>query len=281
MISERVGLSHRKLLRLLAPQTSENPLYFGLASTNWTIYENALNQLVNTGFEMLVFSFGRGFKLKSSNASYVAGIKAMVAKAAAHGIEVGGYDRYLIGWTRNSNRDLPGSDAAGGAGACWASRWPYFLRAKVGNMINAAGLSMLEKDGPYSGYICKNASHVLHHRGEPYRVYMQVHGQGQFYKWLRSRGVFIVAPDAYFFQGSIKEGIGYNEIQFSLPRKEELVITRTTLFESTFIMPPTTGFSFVPISAYHVGGNSAAFWPPSANLHDYETAIAMHMSYGL
>lgn len=109
----------------------------------------------------------------------------------------------------------------------------------------------------------------------------QVRGQGEFYRKLRDRGVFINAPDDYFFQGSNKEGIGYNENQFSLPRAQQLVITRTTLYESTFIMPPTAGWSFVPLVQYHAGGGAASFWPPSAHLQEYELAIAMHMSYGV
>lgn len=68
---------------------------------------------------------------------------------------------------------------------------------------------------------------------------MQVRGQGDFYRELRNKGFFINAPDDYFFQGTNKEGVGYNENQFSLPRLEELVVTRATLFEGTFIMPPT------------------------------------------
>ena len=84
-----------------------------------------------------------------------------------------------------------------------------------------------------------------------------------------------------FFQGSNKEGIGYNENQFSLPRAQQLVITRATLFEGTFLMPPTAGWSFVPLVPYHAGGGAASFWPPSAHLQEYELAIAMHMAYGV
>ena len=51
---------------------------------------------------------------------------------------------------------------------------------------------MVETDGPYAGYTCSNASHV-HHHGRGDSVYMQVRGQGNFYKALRNRGVFINA----------------------------------------------------------------------------------------
>lgn len=112
-------------------------------------------------------------------------------------------------------------------------------------------------------------------------MYMQVRGQGNFYRELRNKGFFINAPDDYFFQGSNKEGVGYNENQFSLPRLEQLVITRSTLFEGTFIMPPTAVWSFVPLVPYHAGGGAASFWPPSHHIEEYELALAMHMSFGI
>lgn len=66
-----------------------------------------------------------------------------------------------------------------------------------------------------------------------------------------------------------------------MPRAEQLVITRATLYVNTFIMPPTAGWSLVPLVDYHAGGAAAAFWPPSAHLQEYETALAMHLSYGV
>ena len=44
--------------------------------------------------------------------------------------------------------------------------------------------------GPYGGYACSNASHI-HHHGEGDSVYMQVRGQGDFYRELRDKGFFI------------------------------------------------------------------------------------------
>lgn len=86
-------------------------------------------------------------------------MKANVEKANALGIEVGAYD--LIGWTRNPNGRVPGTEAiatdghSAGEGACWASRWSDFLLDQVQFMRNATGLSMIETDGPYAGYTCK------------------------------------------------------------------------------------------------------------------------------
>ena len=76
------------------------------------------------------------------------------------------------------------------AGACWASGWRDYLTDHVNRMGNVTGLSMIETDGPYGGYACSNASHI-HHHGEGDSVYMQVRGQGDFYRELRDKGFFI------------------------------------------------------------------------------------------
>lgn len=186
--NERKGLARRKLLRLLAPQTQESPVFFHLTSSDQTVFDSAIEQMSATGFDMVIFSFGSGFNLESKDPHYFAQVKANVAKAKSKGIEVGAYD--LIGWSRNSNGAVPGSMALApdghtfSAGACWASSWRDFLTERVNAMGNFTGLSMIETDGPYGGYSCSNSSHI-HHHGEGDSVYMQVRGQGNFYRELR------------------------------------------------------------------------------------------------
>ena len=63
-----------------------------------------------------------------------------------------------------------------------------------------------------------------------------------------------------------------------MPRPEQLVITRATLYEGTFIMPPTAVWSFVPLVDYHAGGGAASFWPPAQHAAECELAPAVHIS---
>jgi hypothetical protein len=236
------------MIRLLAPQTQESPVFFHLTSSEPAVFESAIEQMQVTGFDMVIFSFGSGFQLESDDPAYIAAVAKMVATAHKAGIEVGAYD--LIGWTRDPGRGWMATTPTGGngAGACWASGWRDFLGGQVETFMNATGLSMVETDGPYAGYSCSNTSHV-HHHGAGDSVYRQVQGQADFYRRLRGRGAYINAPDMYFWAGANKQGIGYNENQFSLPRAEQLVITRATLFDKTFVTPPTAGWSFVPLVA--------------------------------
>jgi hypothetical protein len=77
---ERMGLGVRKLTRLLAPQTSEAPLFMHLTDISPAGVRNAVDQIVATGggFDMIIFSFGSGFHLESKDPKYWAQIKASV-----------------------------------------------------------------------------------------------------------------------------------------------------------------------------------------------------------
>ena len=54
--------------------------------------------MADVGFEMLIYSFGSGFSMESTDPAYISSIRDTVTYARSLGIEVGGYD--LIAWTR-------------------------------------------------------------------------------------------------------------------------------------------------------------------------------------
>ena len=99
--AERGGLGVRKLTRLLAPQTSETPLFMHLTNVSPAGVKAAVDQIVVTGggFDMIIFSFGSGFNLESSDPQYWTEVKASVDYANAHGIEIGGYDLIALSLT--------------------------------------------------------------------------------------------------------------------------------------------------------------------------------------
>ena len=65
-------------------------------------------------------------------------------------------------------------------------------------------------------------------------MYQQNLLQGRYFTSLRQRGVYINQPDNYFYQGGSKTGMGYDEEQFSLPRWQDLSVSRQTVFDNTF-----------------------------------------------
>jgi len=152
------------------------------------------------GFEMLIFSFGSGFVLETSNATYLSHIKSQVEYAKSKGIQVGGYDLICLdrghgGYGGNVGDQWATVTGSGSLGldACFASGWYDKLHGLVQNFINVTGLAMLETDGPYGGGECHCTNHS-HHHGVEDSVYRQTQLQNSFYGEMRALNVFINQP---------------------------------------------------------------------------------------
>ena len=85
---ERLGLARHRMMRLLAPQVQENPIFAHSIYSDSTRMRELVDQMAEVGFEMLIYSFGSGFNIESDNDSYIKGIAADIAYANAKGIEV-------------------------------------------------------------------------------------------------------------------------------------------------------------------------------------------------
>ena len=148
------------------------------------------------------------------------------------------------------------------------------------NFINMTGLSMVATDGPYGGSSCASTNHDQH-TGLEDSIYWQNRLQGTFYKDLKELNIFISQPDWYFHQGGNKAPMGYNENQYSLPRWEDLAISRQGMYDDTYHFIPSMGWMFLPLVQYHSGGAAAEFEPLSKHLPEYEWALAQYMGYGV
>ncbi len=89
--------------------------------------------------------------------------------------------------------------------------------------------------------------------------------QAQFYTAMRERNVFINQPDMYFYQGGSKTGMGYNEVmslsvlsvfigkdQYSLPRWEDITVSRQGMYDDTYHFIPTQGWMSVRFLGSHL-----------------------------
>ena len=223
---ERSALSRHRLTRLLAPHTQENPIFFHMTEASSPAFRVAIDQLAEVGFEMLIYSFGSGFNLESDNETYIQQIASDIAYANSKGIEVGGYD--LIALSRHVQPAWMAIDPDTGKprdSACFASDWYDYLLNHTLTFMDRTGLIMVETDGPYGGYPCASTSHS-HHRNNDDSIYRQNILQGEYFKILRERSVYINQPDDYFYQGGSKTGMGYNEDQYSLPRWMDISVSR-------------------------------------------------------
>lgn len=272
---ERFGLALRKKMRLLAPHTQENPIFFHMTNSDSPSLREVMDQLADVGFEMLIFSFGSSFDMESDDPAYLERMTADIAYANSKGIEVGGYD--LIVWTRGVPNYWM---AAGSDGACIASGWYDYLLTRVLNFMDRTGLSMVETDGPYPGYKCSSTNHS-HHQGVDDSQYWQLKLQSEFYKILREKEIYINQPDNYFYQGGSKTAMGYDENQYSLPRWQDITVSRQGMYDDTFHYIPSVGWMFMPLVDYHGGGSEAAFEPLAQHIVEFEWGLAQYFGAGV
>ena len=75
--------------------------------------------------------------------------------------------------------------------------------------------------------------------------------------------------------------MGYDESQFSLPRWQDVSVSRQGMYDDTFHYTPTVGWMFVPLVEYGGGGASAMFEPLSDHIVEYEWALAQYLGAGV
>ncbi len=275
---ERNGLSIRKMYRTLAPWITENPIFLHLVTTKTKEVKAAIDQCAETGYEMVILSFGSGLSMEDISEKNIRKFRELVDYGRSKGIEVGGYSLF------SSRKIGPESDVIdkesgkpGGAkfgnAPCAGSQWGLDYYRKLEEFIEKTGFRVLEHDGPYPGDFCASTSHPGHmgHGDSQWKQWRQV---TEFYKRLRSRGIYMNLPDIYHLSGSNKIGIGYREVNWSLPREQQILLGRQNIYDGTWLKPPSMAWTFVPLTQYHGGGAAATLEPLAEHLHEYD----MHMT---
>jgi hypothetical protein len=282
---ERKGLSVRKLYRTIAPWVTENPIFMHLTFSDPEKIKAAINQCQEVGFEMIILSFGSGLDMESTNEAYIRKIKDLVEYAHAKGIELGGYS--LLASRRISDADdvidpktgKPGH-AVFGNSPCLLSKWGLNYFDHLQNFIDQTGFDLLEHDGSYPGDVCASTTHPGH-IGLEDSQWTQWIKIRDFYKWCREKGVYLNVPDWYFAAGSSKTGIGYREVNWSVPRERQIIIGRQNLFDGTWEKTPSMGWTFVPLTEYQGGGPQATIEPLSEHLSDYQAHLVQNFGAGV
>ena len=95
---ERKGLFLRHFKRILAPWTTENPIFLHLTSTKLEDVKTAIEQCVETGYEMIILSFGSGLDMEDESEENISKFKEYVDLAHSKGIEIGGYSLLASRW---------------------------------------------------------------------------------------------------------------------------------------------------------------------------------------
>ena len=282
---ERRGLCIRKMYQTIAPWTSANPIFMHLVSRNDADVKSAIDQCVRTGYEAVILSFGSHINMEDISEINLSRWKKHAEYAHSKGILLGGYS--LFSSRRISDADdvisaktgKPGGAFFGNA-PCFGSKWGLNYKDKIKQFFTATGFDIWENDGPYPGDVCASITHPGHKDLEDSQ-WKQMEIQKELYHWLNERGVYINAPDWYFLDGTNKIGIGYREVNFSLPRENQKILNRQNIFDGTWNMSPSMGWGFVPLTKYQGGSPEAILEPLKDHLKDYEQLMMQYYGAGV
>lgn len=279
---ERKSLALRKMYRTIAPWVTENPLMHHMRVAKPEAVRRAIDQAAEVGFEMVILSFGSGFNIENDSPEHIAQWREIAKYAAKQNVEIGGYS--LLSSRRiGDGNDIVSPDGTKPThGNCPAltSEWGLNYYKKLYAFFEATGFTLLEHDGPYPGDV-DITSRPPHQKGELDSRWVQGHIANGFYRWCREQGIYVNAPDFYFLNGTNKCGMGYREVNWSLPREMQLIHTRQNIFDGTWHKTPSMGWMFVPLSEYHGGGAAATIEPLKDHLPHYEQMIQANLAAGV
>ena len=282
---ERRGLAIRKMYKVVAPWTNENPIFMHLVSKNDEEVINAVDQCVATGYEALILSFGSHCNMEDTAAANVLQWKKLADYAHSKNILIGSYS--LFSSRRISDEDDvidPTTGKPGGAffgnAPCYGSKWGLAYLQKIKYFISKTGFNIFENDGPYPGDVCASTRHPGH-KGLDDSQWRQMELQKSLYHWCNENGVYVNAPDWYFLDGTNKIALGYREVNFSLSRDQQKILNRQNIFDGTWEKTPSMSWGFVPLTKYQGGGPEAVLEPLSEHLTDYKQLMMQYYGAGI
>jgi len=283
---ERRGLAIRHMYRIVAPWTTENPIFLHLVSQNDDQVRTAVDQCVATGYEAVILSFGSHCNLEDTSAANLRRWKGLADYAHKKGIRIGGYS--LFSSRRISDEDdvidpatgQPDKAAFFGYAPCLGSKWGLGYLARLKRFFTATGFDIFENDGPYPGDVCASTKHPGH-KGLDDSQWAQMELQKGLYHWCNQRGIYINAPDWYLLDGTNKIALGYREVNFSLPRDHQMILNRQNIFDGLWEKTPSMSWGFVPLTKYQGGGPEAILEPLQDHLKDYEQLMMQYYGAGV
>ncbi|WP_206082024.1 NPCBM/NEW2 domain-containing protein [Maribellus sediminis] len=282
---ERRGMFIRKFYRTIAPWTTENPIFLHLTYSDEKTVKAAIDQCAEVGYEMVILSFGSGVNMEDESPENYAKFHKMREYANSKGIELGGYSLLSSRWISDEVDVInPKTGKRGGmifgSSPCLCSEWGYDYFRKIKAFFEETGMSVFENDGSYPGNVCASTSHAYHNGlgDSQWKQYAQIQN---LYKWMRSEGIYMNIPDFYVLSGSNKTGIGYREVNWSLPRERQLILGRQNIYDGLWDRNPGMCWTFTPLTQYHGGGAAATIEPLKDHLDAYENQMMQNYGSGI
>ncbi len=283
---ERKGLFLKRMYKTIAPWTTENPIFLHCTSTDPEVVKTAIDQCADTGYEMVILSFGSGLDMEDESGSNIKKFKEFTDYANSKGIEIGGYSLLSSRWISDEVDVInPETGQRGGmifgSSPCLSSDWGYDYFRKIKSFFEKTGMTVFENDGSYPGNVCASTSHA-HHKGLKDSQWKQRKQIADLYQWMCENGIYTNVPDyGYILNGSTKVGIGYREVNWSLPRERQLVLGRQVMYDGLWERLPGMCWTFVPLTQYHGGGAAATLEPLSEHLNDYKAHMMQNYGSGV
>ena len=202
--------------------------------------------------------------------------------AEQRGIELGTYSLFSSRRIGDGNDIVspPGQRPAHGNCPAATSKWGLAYYQNLREFFELTGFDQFENDGPYPGDV-DVTPRPPHQKGEQDSRWAQWKIVVGLYQFLRARGVYINAPDYYFLAGSNKCGMGYREVNWSLPRSHQVIHTRQNIYDGTWTKTPSMGWMFVPLTQYHGGGAAATIEPLAQHLPHYDRMMRSNFGMGV
>ena len=283
---DRKGLFVKRMYRTIAPWTTENPIFMHCTSSDPEVVRQAIDQCVATGYEMLIISFGSGLDMEDESPANYAKFKELRDYASSRGIELGGYSLLSSRWISDEVDVInPETGKRGGmifgSSPCLCSNWGYDYFRKIRQFFEKTGMTVFENDGSYPGNVCASTVHA-HHKGLKDSQWKQRKQIANLYQWMCENGIYMNIPDyGYLLNGGNKVGIGYREVNWSLPRERQLVLGRQVMYDGLWERLPGMCWTFVPLTQYHGGGAAATLEPLSEHLADYKAHMIQNYGTGV
>lgn len=282
---ERKGLAIRKMYRTISPWVTSNPIFMHLVSKNDDQVRTAIDQCAATGYEALILSFGSHCNMEDTSSANMQKWKVLADYAHSKNVLIGSYSLFS---SRKIGPDTdvidPKTGKPGGAffgnAPCLGSVWGLNYLEKLKIFMKTTGFSIFENDGPYPGDVCASVAHPGH-EGLHDSQWKQMELQKSLYRWCNENGIYVNAPDWYFLDGTHKIGLGYREVNFSLPRDQQKVLNRQNIFDATWNETPSMVWGFVPLTKYQGGGPEAVLEPLEDHLNDYEQLMVQYYGAGV
>lgn len=268
-----------RLYSTLAPWTTENPIYLHVVSDDENELKTAVDQCAGAGFEMIIISFGSGLNMEDVSEENIAKFRKIADYAHSKGIELGGYS-LLASRNIDEENNVIADSVIFGSSPCLGSEWGQRYLENIRRFLEETGFDELEHDGSYPGDTCRSEKHPGHECYEDSQ-YTQLTAITELYKWCREKGIYLTVPDQYYLSGNNKCAMGYKEVNWSLPREQQVILARQNIHDGTYAKLPSMGWMFVPLTEYHGGGAAATIEPLCEHLDHYRLMLNNNLMAGV